>query len=161
MCSTLCSRMVVIFSVCPLVDRWWQLFYYKAHMLFWGFMLFFISSKFSRWHQLHQIQSWASPSYHALFLQTLTTLWPQTTRLLRRSVPRTTLWSSILRGRPLSHIHTWRRKVLPSPSTRSSTYPCFSSTVRCPSALRCLGRIQTFHQYVVSFLYSLLLFWIF
>lgn len=31
MCSTLSSRMVVIFSVCPLVDRCWQRFYYKVH----------------------------------------------------------------------------------------------------------------------------------
>ena len=152
MCLPLSSRIVVTFSVGAVVDRWWHSFYYKGRMLFWGLMLFFISLKFSRWHQLHPIQGWASPSYHALFLQTLTPLWPQTTLLFRWSVPRTTLWSSILRGTPLSHINTWRRKVLPSHLPQSSTHPCFSSTVRCHSAQRYLGQIQSFHQYVMSFL---------
>lgn len=123
-------------------------------------LFFFFPENFFRWHRLSPIQSWASPSYRALFLQTLTPLWPQTTLLLRWSVPRTTRWSSIVRGTPLSHIHVWRRKVFPSPSTRSSTYPCFSSTVRCPSALRYPRQIRNFHQYVVSFLHSLSLLWI-
>lgn len=41
MCSILSVRIVIIFSVCPEVDRWWQPFYYKLHTLFWVFMLFF------------------------------------------------------------------------------------------------------------------------
>lgn len=31
MCLTLSTGMLVIFPVCPLVDRWWQRFYYKVH----------------------------------------------------------------------------------------------------------------------------------
>lgn len=159
-CSEFCKTRYDFKKSLPLLKI--KLFFnHKLHMLFEDSFCFSSPLTSFRWHHLQQIQSWASPSYRASSLQTLTPAWPQTTLSFRRSVPRMTLWSSILRGMFRSHTRTPRRKVLPSPSTQSSTYRCFSCTVRCLCAPRCLRPIQNFHQYVVSFLYPILWFWTF